>query len=113
MVAKEASAGVQLQEPLAQPPILGVQPEQSQRPAASCCDRTPNTNVAPIRFCSDSRSPIRVSLTCWVLMIGTASSERPILCSEASSILPIGSPKQPPPLIEREDLQPARSELIR
>ena len=92
VVAKEAAAGLELEQPLAHLPVLGVETEQGQRPGGLCCERTPNTNVAPIRFCSDSRSPRSVSVTCCVLMIGTASSDRPIRWSEASSIRPTGSP---------------------
>ena len=110
MVAQQAAPGVQFEQALARSPVLGVEPQQLQRPAASASERIPNTKVAPIRFSSDSRSPIRASVTSWVLTIGTANSDRPIRCSEASSALPTGSPsRRQPSSNENSFSAPARS----
>ena len=75
--------------------------------------RTPNTKVAPIRFSSDSRSPMSASPTSWVLMIGTARSDRPILCSEARSIRPTGSPSNRQPSSNENSFRRARSARTR
>ena len=72
----------------------------------------PKTNVAPSRFSSDFRPRSSVSVTSWVLMIGTASSERPIRCSELSSVRPTGSPSSRQPSSKENSFSRSRSAPI-
>ena len=91
----------------------GSNPSNRNARPASASERIPNTNVAPSRFSSDSRSPTSASVTSCVEMIGTASSERPMRCSEASSCRPTGSLSRRHPSSKEKSFRRPRSDPSR
>ena len=109
VVAQQAAPGVELEQALAHPPVLGSSPSSASARAASASERIPNTNVAPIRFSSDSRSPSE----------GVADELRaddrhrqlgaPHPLQRGEQRAPDRVAEQPPALVEGEQLQPRRA----
>ena len=113
VVAEEAAAAVELLEQTAHAPVLGIDAEQREGARGLRLRAHPEREHGAEQVLERLPSPTIVSLTSCVEMIGTASSERPIRCSDASSVRPTGSLSSRQPSSKENTFSRSRSELIR
>ena len=106
VVAEQAAAGVELEQAARSARSSRSSPSSASARAASASERIPNTNVAPIRFSSDSRSPTQ--------RVGDElrADDRHRQLGAAHALQrgeqrpPDRVAEQPPALVEGEQLQP-------